>query len=130
MSRVLYYKNNETIIKSGQLEKRMYIILEGVVAITLTDGSDHFPVANLKKGDFFGEISLFTNTPRSATVKAVGDVKLAFIDSEEQLKSFLIKNPFFGAKMVTILAQRLAKSDGILMGKVSEVNRLKVTRDI
>lgn len=130
MSRVLYYKNNETIIKSGQLERRMYIILEGVVAITLTDGSDHFPVANLNKGDFFGEISLFTNTPRSATVKAVGDVKLAFIDSEEQLKSFLIKNPFFAAKMVAILAQRLAKTDGILMGKVSEVNRLKVTRDI
>ena len=129
MPRVLYYKNNETIIKSGQLEKRMYIILEGAVAITLTDGSDHFPVANLKKGDFFGEISLFINTPRSATAKAMGDVKLAFIDNEEQLKSFLIKNPFFAAKMVSILAQRLAKTDEILMGKVSELNRINVTRD-
>ena len=129
MSRVQYYKNNETIIKTGQLEKRMYIILEGEVAITLTDGNDHFPIANLKKGDFFGEISLFTNTARSATVKAVGDVKLAYIDSEEQLKMFLIKNPSFAAKMVTMLATRLAKTDEILMGKVSELNRVKVVRD-
>ncbi len=129
-SRVVYYQKGEHIIRSGQLEKRMYIILEGVVSITLTDGDNSFSVANLKKGDFFGEISLFTSTPRSATVTALDNVKLVYIDSEEQLKGFLIKNPAFAAKMVTILAARLAKTDEILMGKVSELKRVRITRDL
>ena len=131
MSRqVLYYRDGEKIIQAGNNEKRMYIILEGAVSISLSDGPSTLTVANLGKGDFFGEISLFTNTPRSATARAMGEVKLAFIDNDVQLKAFLIKNPSFAAKMVHILASRLAKTDEILIGKISEINRLKVTRDI
>ena len=46
------------------------------------------------------------------------------------LKVFLIKNPSFAAKMVSILCQRLAKTDEILIGKISELNRIKITRDV
>jgi len=126
---IVYYQRSEKIIKAGTIERRMFIILEGEVEISLTDGSSRVVVATLKKGDFFGEISLFNNTPRSADALAAGDVKLAYIDSVEELKMFLLKNPVFAAKMVHILAQRLAKTDEILMGKVSELNRLKVMRD-
>lgn len=125
---ILYYQNSENIIKAGQFEQRMYIILEGKVSIILTDGNEQFVVATLVKGDFFGEISLFTSIPRSATVKALGDVKLAYIDNVTQLKAFLIKNPAFAAKMVQILSQRLAKTDEILIGKISENTRLKQTQ--
>ena len=69
--RIMRYTNNERIIKAGTIEQRMYIILEGKVSISLSDGENLFEVAELKKGDFFGEISLFTNTPRSANVTAV-----------------------------------------------------------
>jgi len=125
---LMYFQNAENIIKAGQLEHRMYIILDGEVSIILGDGDNQIVVARLTKGDFFGEISLFTNTPRSATVRSIGDVKLAYIDNVTQLKSFLLKNPQFAAKMVHILAQRLAKTDEILIGKVSEINRLKETQ--
>jgi len=129
-SKIVYYQKGEKIIKAGEHEKRMYIILEGTVEISLTDGKNKIVVANLKKGDFFGEISLFNQTPRSATAIAVVDMKLVFIDSAEHLKAFLIKNPSFAAKMVNILASRLAKTDEILIGKISELNRVKVTRDL
>ena len=108
----------------------MFIILEGAVAISLSDGTSAVEVAQLKKGDFFGEISLFTNMPRSASVKAIGDVKLAYIDKVDELKAFLVKNPVFAAKMVQILTQRLAKTDEILVGKISELNRVKLMRDV
>ena len=123
--KVLQYKENERIITAGNLEKRMYIILEGSVEIALTDGTHRIVVATLKKGDFFGEISLFNNTPRSASVNALEDVKLAYVDSIENLRAFLLKNPAFAAKMVHILAQRLAKTDELLIGKISEINRIK-----
>lgn len=125
---IMYFQNAENIIKAGQLEQRMFIILEGEVIIILGEGENQIIVARLSKGDFFGEISLFTNTPRSATVRAIGDVKLAYIDNATQLQAFLIKNPRFAAKMVQILSQRLAKTDEILIGKVSELNRLKETQ--
>ena len=126
-ARVLGYKDGERIIEAGKREQRMYIILDGMVEISLAEGQEKLVVANLKKGDFFGEISLFNNSPRSANALAVGDVKLAYIDNLQQLKAFLMKNPGFAAKMVHILAQRLSKTDEILMGKVSEINRLKLT---
>jgi len=126
---IVFYQRSEKIIKAGTTEQRMYIILEGEVEISLSDGNSRIVVAKLKKGDFF-EISLFNNTPRSADAIAAGDVKLAYIDSVEELKAFLLKNPVFAAKMVHILAQRLAKTDEILIGKVSELNRLKVLKDV
>src|SRR4030065_2677711 len=104
---IVYYQNGERIIEAGSNETRMYIILEGEVQISLSDKIERIIVAKFKKGDFFGEISLFTNTPRSATATAVGNIKLAFIDNDEQLREFLIKNPVFAAKMVHTLAKRL-----------------------
>jgi len=128
-SNVVYFQRGERIIEAGKLEKRMYIILEGEVEISLSGGTERIVVAKLKKNDFFGEISLFTDSPRSATVMAIGNVKLVCIDSDTQLKSFLMKNPSFAAKMVQTLGQRLAKTDEILVGKISELNRVKMTRD-
>ncbi len=125
--RILKYENGEKIIESGKIEQRMYIILEGMVEIFLTDGKSKVVVATLKKGDFFGEISLFTNTPRSANAIAIGHVQVAYVDNAQELKAFLVKNPSFAAKMVHILSQRLAQTDEILMGKISELNRLKLT---
>jgi len=127
---IMYYQNGENIIKAGQMEQRMYIILEGRVSVFLTNGEETITVATLTKGDFFGEISLFTDHPRSATVRALGDVKLAYIDNVTQLKSFLLLNSQFAAKMAQILAQRLAKTDEILIGKISEISRLKQTQGI
>ncbi len=127
---IMYYQNGENIIKAGQQEQRMYIILEGRVSIILQSGDEQFVVATMEKGDFFGEISLFIDHPRSATVRSLGDVKLAYIDNVNQLKAFLIKNPAFAAKMVQILARRLAKTDEILVGKISEIKRLKQTQAI
>ena len=127
---MMYFQNGENIIKIGQMEQRMYIILEGRVSVFLTSGDENIVVATMVKGDFFGEISLFTDHPRSATVRALGDVKLAYIDNVTQLRSFLLLNPHFAAKMAQILAQRLAKTDEILIGKVSELSRLKETQTI
>ncbi|MCU0848208.1 MAG: cyclic nucleotide-binding domain-containing protein [Spirochaetes bacterium] len=127
---LIYYQHGERIIQAGNIEKKMFIIIEGSVEISLAEGINRVVVATLNKGDFFGEISLFANTPRSAHVTAMGNVKLVYIDSVEQLKNFLIKNPNFAAKMVQTLATRLAKTDEILIGKVSELNRLQLTREV
>jgi CRP-like cAMP-binding protein len=127
-TRVLYYANGERIIAVGDIERRMFIILEGEVAITLSDGKVKAVVAKLKKGDFFGEISIFSKRPRSANAHALGDVKLAFIDDDQQLQKFLLVNPSFAAKMVHVLVERLAKTDEMLLGKMNEIKRLQANQ--
>ncbi len=127
---VQYFQGGERIIEAGQIEKRMYVILEGSVMIMLAHKNERVCVATLSKGDFFGEISLFNNTPRSANAIAQGQVRLAYIDNAEQLRSFLKKNPNFAAKMVANLAMRLAKTDELLIGKIDQISRLKIMQDV
>jgi CRP-like cAMP-binding protein len=118
--------HGEYIIRAGSTERRMYIILEGRVMITLPDAGDNITIAEMGKGDFFGEITLFINQPRSANAIADGDVKLGYIDSLEQLEDYLMRNPEFAARMVKVLCRRLANTNDILVGKISELNRLKI----
>jgi CRP-like cAMP-binding protein len=123
--KVIKYTDKERIIKSGDIDRKMYIILRGSVRITLTEGKDQIEVALLNKGDFFGEMSLFSNMPRSATATAVGDVELTFIRTKEQLTDFLEKNPKLSSKMVHILASRLAKTNQILLNEYKESKKLR-----
>jgi CRP-like cAMP-binding protein len=127
---IINFKNDEKIIKAGQTEQRMYIILEGKVNVHLSSEKEDIQVATMGKGDFFGEISLFTEQPRSATIQAIGDVKVVYFDNITELKSFLVSNPQFAAKMVQTLTQRLAKTNEMLIGKTSEMNRFKQTETI
>ena len=129
-SKIIFYHKGETIIKEGQLDRRMYIILEGSVKITLSDNDEKINVANLNKGDFFGEMSLFNDTPRSATATALEDVKLAILSDKNQLTNFLEINPKFASKMVHILATRLAKTNEILLGEFREANRFKYLSEV
>jgi len=126
MARIFEFHSGERIISAGDKDKRMYIIMEGSVQIRLREGQDAVVVAVLKKNDFFGEMSLFSNRPRTADVIAVGEVRVAYIESLMQLKSFLATNTLFAVKMVQVLAERLARTDEILLDRVSEINKLKI----
>jgi CRP-like cAMP-binding protein len=125
-ARILNFTDSERIIRAGQNDRRMYIILSGSVQISLRDGVDSFVVATMNKGDFFGEMSLFCNRPRTADAIAQGDVKLTYIESLQELKKFLSVNPNFAIKMVEVLSERLTKTDEHLIGVISDINRLKL----
>lgn len=76
-------KKGEVILREGEVGDRMYFIQSGQVEVsTEKDGNSVF-LAKLKPGDFFGEVSVITGKPRTATVKAVTDVRLLEISKEE-----------------------------------------------
>ncbi|EMJ90689.1 cyclic nucleotide-binding domain-containing protein [Leptospira alstonii] len=108
------------VFKEGDSNNAMYVILSGSVEVFFTRKHIVQRLAVMKKGDFFGEMALFRAMPRTATAKAILDCQLAVIESKQQLEKFLIKNPDFSAKMVRILADRLANTDAILSSKLEE----------
>ncbi len=103
------YQPGEVIFMEGQPGTGMYLILSGEARITLNYQSENpIDLATLKEGDFFGEISLLDESPRSATAVAVGPTELAgFFRSD--LMDLVEKSPGLGVKVVLALAEVLGE---------------------
>jgi CRP-like cAMP-binding protein len=63
------FKKGDNIINQGDEGDKFYVILDGTVNVHVVrdDNKDH-KVATLSKGEYFGEIALFKNIPRTATI--------------------------------------------------------------
>ena len=79
-ARLLLYAERgpgEIIFRQGSVGDELYIIGRGDVEIVVADDDSHETiVAVLGEGDYVGEISFIRRTPRTATVRAVGNVEL------------------------------------------------------
>jgi CRP/FNR family cyclic AMP-dependent transcriptional regulator len=80
------------IVKEGEHGDFMFIIVEGKVKVLLKRGKKEIVLANLGKGNFFGEMGLFGRKSRSATVQALTDLKLVKV-TRRDLKRLSKTNP-------------------------------------
>lgn len=87
--RIREYKEDEVIIKEGDLGSEMYIVYEGGVEIKKrTRAGDDYTVVKLKAeyNVFFGELALIDDDKRSATVIAGEDSRFLVITKDNFLK--------------------------------------------
>lgn len=76
------YKDGEQIIQQGDAADGMYFVEEGDVRITMTTNNEDKEISRVSVGRYFGELALVTKKPRAASVYALGNVRLAFLDVE------------------------------------------------
>ena len=74
------YGNGDTIIREGDAGSSMYVIQEGEVEVIRSCQGYTVQLAVLGEGDIFGELSLFGDAKRSATVRALGDARVITVD--------------------------------------------------
>jgi CRP/FNR family cyclic AMP-dependent transcriptional regulator len=102
------------LFTEGDRGERMYVVLSGTikVAITAADGRENL-LALLGPGDLVGELSLFDLGPRTATVTAVTDARLAALDHDE-LTDWLAHHPPAAELLLAALAGRLRRTNAAL----------------
>jgi CRP-like cAMP-binding protein len=82
MDAFLRFQAGEKIVKEGQVDDcSMYLLLSGRAAVTAGD-SDEVVLDEVHVGDFFGEISFLTESPRTANVVAVEPCIVWRVDHE------------------------------------------------
>jgi CRP/FNR family cyclic AMP-dependent transcriptional regulator len=95
------------IMSAGRGGVAFFILLEGEAAVTV-DGQER---RRLKGGDYVGEIAMIDpDAPRSATVTAVTDVRLAHLSAWD-FRPFVIENPEVAWDLLRTLAKRLREAE-------------------
>jgi serine/threonine protein phosphatase PrpC len=109
------YAVGEHVFREGEAGEAMYVVLSG--KIRLKKGG--LTVAQMSKGEHFGEMALVDRTTRSLTATAVDETRLLFIQRKE-FYAIIKKEPALSVKLlwsfVQVLADRLRKTTSDLSG--------------
>ena len=97
-----FYEAGEPVFRQGDPGIGMYIIRQGTISIVQMPA--HLILAELQAGDFFGEIALLNETPRSASAIAKTNCDLLSI-SQPDLLGLFKRNPRLGVKVLIALSQ-------------------------
>jgi CRP-like cAMP-binding protein len=92
-----------TLIKEGTRGREFFALVEGEVKVAKNGRR----VAKLRDGDFFGEIALVTDVPRTSTVTAETPVRLLVL-TKRDFQRLLREQPGIQRKVLEALAVRLA----------------------
>jgi CRP-like cAMP-binding protein len=89
------FKKGKVILMEQEISKTLYILAKGSVGIYRRQGGEKILVATLKSPDFFGETSMFTESPATAQVKAEEDTRL-FALKRASFDNILTRYPTLG----------------------------------
>ena len=94
------------IINEGSTGNEMFIIEAGRVEINLVRGDVVLLMTELQESSFFGEMSLFTDSPQPATIKAKTDVRLLVLKKQDFVE-IVNENPKVAAKFLLAMGEVL-----------------------
>jgi CRP-like cAMP-binding protein len=100
------YPKGTMIFSECQNGQDMFIIQEGQVKITKIVNNTEVILAVLKKGDFFGEMALLADTPRSASILAFEDCQLMVVN-RKNFEQMVTSQPQFVSRLTVTLSERL-----------------------
>ncbi len=108
----VHFGTGETIIEQGSEGDSMFIILHGECSVSIRSNGLSRTVATLRDGDYFGEMSLLTGEPRTATITAAADCSMWRI-AKSDFAPILHENKELAARLSDCLAARRLETEGI-----------------
>ena len=118
-------KKGATIFSEAQKGSSMYVILEGVVAITRAsfahDKKEQVTLAKLKKGSVFGEIALLADHNRTTSAITESSLVIVMVIDKKTLDSFdLGVQKVFHKQMIATLVRRLDEMNKKLRNSMTQ----------
>ena len=105
----LTFDAGQDLVRAGDAADAAYVLIEGSVEITVDSRKGPVVVNTMGRNEVIGEIAIFGDVPRTATVTAKSRVEALKI-SKELFISIIRQNPDAAIELMRILATRLAKT--------------------
>jgi CRP/FNR family cyclic AMP-dependent transcriptional regulator len=104
--------NHTIILREGEKSDSLYIILYGKVKVYVCDKDGGEAILNiLGAGDFFGEMALLDDAPRSASVMTMESTRVAIM-TKDAFRECLAKHPDIAYNLIRALTQRVRGLSG------------------
>ncbi len=104
------YRAGEIIVRQGERGDCMYVIQSGKVEVVRESGGKEIRLAELGDGDFFGEMALFEQDVRSATVRPLGEVRVLTVDKRMFLRK-IHEDPSLAFRIMQKMSRRIRGLD-------------------
>ncbi|MBN8217063.1 MAG: cyclic nucleotide-binding domain-containing protein [Spirochaetes bacterium] len=98
----------ETIIAEGESGSSAYVIVSGMVEVYRQTGHGDVILATLDQSQYFGEMAIIENEPRSASVRARSDCRLLRLDGR-QFRRMMESNAVLSFRLVQVFSRRLRR---------------------
>lgn len=108
-SQLLDFDDGEVLFRFGDRADCAYVIIGGEVEILSETDAGVFVAGVLGKNELVGEMAILTNSPRSATIRARGEV-VALRIAEDVFLNLLAENSEVALDVMRQLSQKLARS--------------------
>src|SRR5262249_16798730 len=112
------YEPGDVIFEQGDEGSSLFVVEEGAVEISYGEGRARVVLAPLFTGQYFGELSLFDGSPRSATATASKRSRLIRLDRDD-LVDFVNKNPDAALRIIAEMSERLRQTNELMSRQVS-----------
>jgi CRP-like cAMP-binding protein len=122
------YEAGEVIFREGEAGDRMFILLEGAVELRMKveKGETVIKVVTTPN-DFFGEMALLDDRPRSATAVAERRSRLLVVDGPS-FEAMILQNGKFALKIIKVLSERIRRSNDRVTELIETQPRDRVAR--
>ncbi|MEW6738321.1 MAG: cyclic nucleotide-binding domain-containing protein [Nitrospirota bacterium] len=125
------YQKGDAIIKEGETGREMFIIKSGSVDVLKGEEDNQIHLATLERGDFFGEMAILENEPRSATVIAREETHLLVLNTGNFMLK-IRKDPTFAFNIMQKMSSRIRLLNEKLLGQkgISTANHSGINKEI
>ena len=124
-----HFTAGQGIIHEEERGDEFYVLIKGSAQVLVMDAAgNEVVVEDVGPGGFFGELSMLTDEPRAATVRATDDSTTLVLERQEFF-NFLMTHPHAGIDVLTVLSHRLNRTSALLRNTVSKnVNQVDQER--
>jgi CRP-like cAMP-binding protein len=102
-------KQGEHLFREGDAGDTMFVVLEGELEILVKNRS----VEKVGPGGIVGELAIIEKAPRTATVVALAETKVAAV-STKRFEFLVQQTPYFATHLMRVMASRLRRMDQLL----------------